>query len=962
MPRIPESEIERIKKEVDLAGLVRSKGVALKKHGSKDLVAKSPFTDEKTPSFIVTPSKNLWHCMSSGKGGSVIDFVMAYDGLSFRHAFEVLADGSFSKLTGNGRPVGQSTVPKLDNPLDAEDDAGLMRQVIDYYHGRLHDNPAALEYLHKRGISEEAIKHFKIGFADRTLGLRLPEKNRKEGAAIRERLQRLGIYRESGHEHFNGCVVFPIEDGKGRVSEIYGRKTVRGQKTGIHHLYLPGPHVGLLNWEAFASREIIICESVIDALTFWSAGIRNVTTIYGTEGFTDELEETLLKEKTRRVYLAYDRDEAGNRAASRDANRLGALGIECYRVQFPKGMDANQYALKVSPPEKSLRLLIQSAEWKGSAPEKENEPAAPSSLAAELAASAVASAAKVADEPEPATKEIESGQSVSSVVEKENHLEMTIGDRLYRVRGLEKNQSLDTMKINLRVSSGDLIYLDSFDLYTARAREHFVRNASEELTVKEELIKRDVGKLLLALEEYQESSLAEASEDREAAQVELSPEDKEEAMELLRDPRLLDRIISDFEACGIVGETTNKLTGYLAAVSRKLDRPLAIIIQSTSAAGKTSLMEAVLAMMPKEERIKYSAMTGQSLYYLGETNLKHKILAIVEEEGAEKASYALKLLQSEGELTIASTGKDETGRMKTEEYHVEGPVMIFLTTTAIDIDEELLNRCLVLTVDESREQTEAIHRLQREAETLDGLTRKLAKDKILSTHANAQRLLKPVHVVNPFAPELSFMSSQTRARRDHMKYLILIRTIALLHQHQREIKTLDDGQEYIEVTRADIEAANKIANEVLARSLDELPPQTRKLLQIVSDMLHDSEASTFSRQQLRESCGWGNTQLKTHLARLVDMEYLQVIRHPEHIQRYLYELTYDPNRSGLKANWSGQMDNRSAPGRGAVGGWSAPGRSGKSAAKPDEKKVYTLKPHRNGKSHKAHRNGHVVVT
>ena len=107
-------------------------------------------------------------------------------------------------------------------------------------------------------------------------------------------------------------------------------------------------------------------------------------------------------------------------------------------------------------------------------------------------------------------------------------------------------------------------------------------------------------------------------------------------------------------------------------------------------------MEAVLSFFPGEEQIKYSAMTGQSLYYLGEKNLQHKILAIVEEEGAEKASYALKLLQSEGELTIASTGKDATtGRMKTEEYHVEGPVAIVLTTTSIDIDEELMNRCLV---------------------------------------------------------------------------------------------------------------------------------------------------------------------------------------------------------------------------------------------------------------------------
>ena len=107
----------------------------------------------------------------------------------------------------------------------------------------------------------------------------------------------------------------------------------------------------------------------------------------------------------------------------------------------------------------------------------------------------------------------------------------------------------------------------------------------------------------------------------------------------------------------------------------------------------------------------------------GESNPKHKILAIVEEEGAEK-NYALKLLQSEGELTIASTGKDpRSGRMETQEYHVEGPVAIVFTTTSIDIDEGVMNRCLVLTVDESKEQTERIHELQRLARTPEGILR-----------------------------------------------------------------------------------------------------------------------------------------------------------------------------------------------------------------------------------------------
>ena len=88
--------------------------------------------------------------------------------------------------------------------------------------------------------------------------------------------------------------------------------------------------------------------------------------------------------------------------------------------------------------------------------------------------------------------------------------------------------------------------------------------------------------------------------------------------------------------------------------------------------------------MPEEQRIKYSAMTGQSLFYMGETNLKHKILAICEEEGASRAAYALKLLQSDGELTIASTGNDpNTCNLITQQFRVEGTVMILLTTSAI---------------------------------------------------------------------------------------------------------------------------------------------------------------------------------------------------------------------------------------------------------------------------------------
>ena len=998
MGRIPDTELDSLKSSVDLAALVRSKGIELKKHGSKDLAGLSPFTDEKTPSFIVTPGKNLWHCMSSGQGGSVIDFVMHYDGVSFRQAVELLRTKNPSLYKSAG-PVRKSTVPKLPPPIEFDaDDQTLFGQVLDYYAERLKENKAAVDYLKKRGLwNEEAVERFRIGYADRTLGLTLPHKNRKDGAEIRTRLQRLGIYRDSGHEHFNGSLVFPIIDDGGAVSEIYGRK-VGSQKSGIYHLYLPGPHAGIWNPDCFkapalsgSKGEIVLTESVIDALTFWVNGFRNVTCIWGTEGFTDEHLEAFRQHKTQRIYLAYDRDKAGDRAAERDAERLQSHGIECFRVKFPAGMDANEYALKVTPSEMSLKAVLSGAEWLGRgreasrikgrrspsyAPQEDQDTRASSSLVANLAAKGGSVEERSDETPTPvgaethtddegAAKEKKASGSPCLKAVGEDYV-LELGPRSYRVRGLQKNGSLEVLKVNLRLVCGERFHLDTLDFYRSKDREAFVRAASAETTLEPDLIKRDLGKLLLALEQVQEERIRAATEPQ-PSHPEMTEAEQAEALDLLKSPDLLERILTDFESCGIVGESTNKLTGYLACVSRKLDRPLAVIVQSTSAAGKSTLMESILAFIPEEERVKYSAMTGQSLYYLGETNLKNKILAIVEEEGAEKASYALKLLQSEGELTIASTGKDDQGRMKTEEYHVEGPVMIFLTTTAVDIDEELLNRCLVLTVDESREQTKAIHHLQREAETFEGLKRKVERDRILAVHRNAQRLLKPLPVVNPFARKLTFLSDRTRTRRDHVKYLTLIRTIALLHQHQRPLKE-KDGLQYIEVETSDIEAANRIAHEVLGRSLDELPPQTRRLLGMLETWV-DAECGKremkrsdlfFSRRQLREVFGWGDTQLKVHLARLVDMEYLLVHRHPEQWQGFVYELLYAGEGQDGSRFVTGLLDldslkhgydaERSGSGRPPVGGQSGSGRPDQNGSKPSKKGPSGLNGHHPGEN------------
>jgi len=944
MARIPEHEVERLKREVSVQRLAEARGIKLHRHGA-DLLGLCPFHDDRNPSLVITPAKNLWHCLGAcNMGGTAIDWVMKANGVSFRHAVELLREDYFPLAAAPIQPVKQSTVPKLPPPVAREaDDRALLLQVVDYYSRTLKQSPEALKYLASRGLqSSEIVDRFKLGFANRTLGYGLEEKNRVAGAEMRGRLQRLGILRESGHEHFNGSVVVPVFNASGEVVEMYGRKITARLREGTPlHLYLPGEHQGVWNEEALiASKEIILCEALIDALTFWVAGHRNVTASYGVNGFTADHRAAFAQHGTERIYIAYDRDEAGDKAAAKLAEELIEMGIECFRVEFPKGMDANAYALKVTPAAKSLGVLINRATWLGkgqraAAPEPEIEPLSaeakaaakekkieddvPEPIAATMPATdalavgapmeevfSLAAAPEPVAPAEPATAAPAPSIDVPVEIRGED-IFIQQGDRRYRIRGLHKNLSYELLKVNVLVSGmtphgESAFHVDTLDLYVARQRSVFTKQAAQEIGLKEEVIRRDLGRVLMKLEELQDEQIKKALEP-EKKEVEIGPEERAQAMELLRDPRLLERIIEDFALCGVVGEETNKLVGYLGVVSRHLEAPLAIMVQSSSAAGKSSLMEAVLAFLPEEQRVQYSAMTGQSLFYMGEQDLKHKVLAIVEEEGAHSASYALKLLQSEGVLTIASTGKDPaTGRLLTHQYRVEGPVMIFLTTTAIDLDEEMLNRCLVLSVNEDRAQTQAIHRVQREAQTLEGLLQRRDRSTILAVHRNAQRLLKPVFVANPYARELTFLDSQTRTRRDHMKYLTLIRSIALLHQHQRPRKMVQHrGRtvEYIEVALADIAVANRLAHEVLGRSLDELPPQTRRLLLAIDTMVtaeceRQKMARSdyrFSRRDVREATGWGDTQLKIHLHRLEEMEYLLAHRGGRG-QSFVYELVF----------------------------------------------------------------------
>lgn len=866
--------------ESDLKKVIENGGVSIEQKDGA-IIGCCPFCSDGK----LTIQGDSWHCSNNCQGeGTLVDWVMKFENVSRAHAQELLKRDDYQPgETGD------------DVLFDAEDEEqDLLNSYVLFCHRNIEKNPEALKYLEKRGlIHNQLLSEFMIGYSNRSLGYLLPEKSRRLGKLLRGKLQRIGILRSSGHEHFSGSVIFPLFNQEGEVVQLYGRKIRDDLRTGTeYHTTLDGHMQGFFNFKAITgSEEFILCQGIIDALSLWVHNIRNVTACFDAAYLGDQLIPLFKESGVKRLTLAFARNDRGAELARTCRDILIREGFDCYRMKWPGGMDANEFMVKSPSPAEELQRAIKAAEWLGSSHQ---------GLGSEGGQVSVFPPAPAVD---------------VACQEQNEEIVMVIDDRRWRVRGLYQNTACDQLKVNLLVACEGLYYVDALNLYHARQRYAFIRQAASELQAKEETIKKDLGKVLLKLEELQDAYLKEMKQPKEEKPVEMSPEEEAEALRFLSQPDLLDQILRDFDACGLVGETTNKLMGYLAAVSRKLSDPLAVIVQSSSSAGKTRLMDSILALVPKEDRIKYSAMTGQSLYYLGEKNLKHKILAIVEEEGAEKASYALKLLQSEGELSIATTGKDaQSGRMVTREYKVEGPVMIFTTTTGIDIDEELQNRCIILTVDESREQTREIHRLQRQQRSLTGLEQRHHKPQLQKKHQNAQRLLKSFPILNPYAEQLTFLDDKTRTRRDHEKYLTLIDTITLLYQAQREKRRTEYG-EFLVVSLQDIEMANQLAHEVLGRSLDELPPQTRRLLQKLDLLVEEltlkrgvsREAIRFSRRDIRRFCGLSMTQVNMHVRRLLDHEYL--LRHPgERGKSHCYELLFSGEGSDGKPFLPGLID------------------------------------------------------
>jgi DNA primase len=832
---LEEFEKDEIKSRVDIVSLFGSFGVKLTNKG-KSFVGSCPWHEDREPSLSVDREKGLYHCFGCGESGDVVALVEKLKGVGFREAMRYLKaqGGKFSS-----RAHSATSERRMSNPSEARRsavDAGfILDEVASRYSSSLIAHEEARAYLSSRGLDDaELITAFELGYCAGEISGAL-------SGSQKETLIALGVLKASGAEHFAHCIVFPLFDEAGHVVSFYGRRILTN--SGPAHLYLPGPHRGLFNRRAAQAfpEEIILTESIIDALSLIKLGFQDVIPCYGVNGLTTEHEKLLRENRVKRVIVGFDADEAGRRGAKELSAKLAAFGIAVKVALPPKAKDWNEYLTSGGSTEE-LKTLF-------------------------------ASSPLIAPTQESPTEE-----GILVTTERDRKV-FTISGIRYRVAG-SRELFVSSLRVNIRAESEGKRYIDNVDLYSARSRSAFASSMAGILSMEPSRVERDLVAILEHLEAERDKRLA-AVETLETKTM--SEEERSLGMSFLGDPELVERVLRDLDSLGYVGEEENKLLVYLSATSRKMEDPLSVLIVSESASGKSLLIECVKRLIPPEDVVAMTSLSDQALQYLGEDALLHKFLVMGEAVHSASVEHQIREMLSSRELSRLVTLKDEkTGELQSRMVRKSVVVSCALSTTNQAVNPENASRFFVVGADESEAQTRAIFRHQRDKYSLSRhgeATR--AVEEIQARHRAAQRLLIPRIIVNPFARSLEFPSRLMRARRDHERFLDLIACVCFLRQYLKEEKE-KEGIRFIECDLTDYRWAYAVMKKVVASTYGLLPPAALAVYQTLREAAKkkareqkvEATEVSVSQREIREAMGMAAHTVKRTIRLLVDYEYL----------------------------------------------------------------------------------------
>ncbi|MDY6832336.1 MAG: DNA primase [Thermodesulfobacteriota bacterium] len=345
---IPDDIIANIKNSADIVDIV-SEVVRLKKAG-KNYLGLCPFHSEKTPSFTVSPDKQMFHCFGCGEGGSVFTFLMKHQGLGFPEAVALLA-----KRCGIALPRQEKGSPEAKDVSERQRLLSVMQRAAAFYHSCLREGPGgerAVRYMAERGLSDDMVRDFHLGYAPGGWDAltRFLSKH-KIPMPLAEQAGLVVLNREGSgyYDRFRNRIIFPITDLTGRVIALGGRvmddtlpKYLNSPETPLysksHSLY------GLSHTKQMCRQAgtVYITEGYMDFLSLYRHGIRNVVATLGTALTAEHLR--MLKGFVTKAVLVFDSDAAGIKAAQRSIEIFnGEKGIQPFILVLPTGHDPDSY-------------------------------------------------------------------------------------------------------------------------------------------------------------------------------------------------------------------------------------------------------------------------------------------------------------------------------------------------------------------------------------------------------------------------------------------------------------------------------------------------------------------------------------------------------------------------------------------------------------------------------------------
>lgn len=524
-----------------LAGLVGAGGVVLRP-AEDGLVGLCPRCGSR---LVVDNRARAWSCAGGCGSGGAAEWVALVEGVSVSHATALLSagwqpdgrDGVAGEATGLS---GQRTVRLLPVlcPADA-DDATLLDAVVGHYAGALAGCERARAWLDRLGVDDALAARLRLGYANRTLGYRLPEANRKDGAALRGRLARLGVYRASGHEQLTGCLVIPILEAE-RVVGLCGYRLDR-----------PGPPVwatglpGGVFPSLSAGEDVLLVASIRDALAVLATG-HDAVVAPGRPGGFGRRDLTQFAKTLRHA-------RAVGEGSDELAGRLATHGLEVSVMAL--GAPLAELLATAADPHRALAAVLES---------RRSTPA--HAVAADSVDTRPTGTPSSTEATTPAAREpvAPASDDNAEVSGDASELHVAFRARRWRVRGAERNRTPEVLRVALSVTdtTTGAFHLDTFDLYAAKGRAVFLDAAAAELSTDPASLRRELTQVLFATE----TSLAAM------AAADLVPtmgeSERDAALALLRDPALLDRVGADLATLGVVGEQTALLVTYLATISR----------------------------------------------------------------------------------------------------------------------------------------------------------------------------------------------------------------------------------------------------------------------------------------------------------------------------------------------------------------------------------------------------------